>query len=436
MSESIPTAIGEALRKARARYADARPRSRERLQEASRVMPGGNTRTVLFFPPFPFTVVRGEGAYLWDLDGHRYTDFLGEYTAGLFGHSDPIIQQAVRRALDKGIVLGAHTEAESSLAAEIQRRFPSMAQVRFTNSGTEANLMALGIARLVTGRSRIMVFDGAYHGGVLYFGDSKRTVNAPFDYVRGEYNNVAASLDLLRRHGGDIAAVLVEPMLGAGGAIPAAREFLETLRDVTRAQGCLLIFDEVMTSRTGPAGAQGHYDVRPDMTTLGKYLGGGLSFGAFGGRADIMSEFDPRRPDAVPHAGTFNNNTLSMCAGLAGLTQVFTTQRARSHFARGEALRERLNATFGEHGASMQFTGLGSIMNIHPQSAPIRHPGDIDVSRSPLRDLYFFFMLENGFYFAQRGLISLSLALSDDDLDSFVSATERFVGRYRKILDA
>ena len=435
MSESLLIEIEEELRRAVARYVDARPRSRDRLEEASRVMPGGNTRTVLFFPPFPFTVVRGEGAYLWDLDGHQYTDFLGEYTAGLFGHSDAVIYQAILRALDKGIVLGAHNEAESSLAAEILRRVPSMEQVRFTNSGTEANLMALGIAKLVTGRRRIMVFDGAYHGGVLYFGDSKRNVNVPFDYVRCEYNNADKALEALRHHGSDIAAVLVEPMLGAGGAIPAIPEFLETLRDATGELGCVLIFDEVMTSRTGSTGAQGYYGIHPDMTTLGKYLGGGLSFGAFGGRADIMNEFDPRRADAVPHAGTFNNNTLSMCAGLAGLTEVFTPERAQAHFARGEAFRERLNVAFREHGATLQFTGLGSIMNLHPQSTIIRHPGDIDVARRSLRDLYFFFMLENGFYFARRGLVSLSLALSDHDLDAFVRATVQFIDRYRRFLD-
>ncbi len=436
MSESTRTRIDEELRQASERYAAARPRSRERHDDAARVMPGGNTRTVLFFSPFPFIVTRGEGAYLWDLDGHRYTDFLGEYTAGLFGHSDPAIDEAIRRALDDGIVLGAHNEVESRLAGEILRRFSSMERVRFTNSGTEANLMALGIARLATGRRRVMVFNGAYHGGVLYFGDSARTVNVPIDVVHGEYNDAAGAQELIRRHGDEIAAVLVEPMLGAGGAIPANREFLIALRESTHEHGCLLIFDEVMTSRTGAAGAQGYYNVRPDMTTLGKYLGGGLSFGAFGGRADVMDHFDPRRADAVPHAGTFNNNTLSMCAGLAGITQVYTPERALAHFGKGEAFREALNALFRERGVPMQFTGLGSIMNFHPQSSPIRCPRDIDVSRASIRDLYFFFMLENGAYLARRGLISLSLALGQHDLDAFVYQTRRFIDRFGDLLDA
>lgn len=435
MSESAIAGVDEELRRAAERYAAARPRSRERHDSAARVMPGGNTRSVLFFAPFPFTVARGEGACLWDVDGHRYADFLGEYTAGLYGHSDPVIGEAIRDALDNGLVLGAHNEIESRLAAKILERFPSMERIRFTNSGTEANLMALGIARLATGRRRIMVFDGAYHGGVLYFGDSPRTVNVPFDFVRATYNDADGAARAIRMHGDEIAAVLVEPMQGAGGAIPATGVFLDALRETTRERGCLLIFDEVMTSRTGAGGAQAHYGVQPDLTTLGKYLGGGLSFGAFGGRADIMDHFDPRRPDAVPHAGTFNNNTLSMCAGLAGLTRIYTPERAQVHFETGEGLRSRLNMALRERSASMQFTGLGSIMNMHPQSSPIRHAGDIDASRARVRDLYFFFMLEHGIYLARRGLISLSLALDSEDLDAFVRHTGQFADRYGHLFD-
>jgi glutamate-1-semialdehyde 2,1-aminomutase len=206
------------------------------------------------------------------------------------------------------------------------------------------------------------------------------------------------------------------------GVVPPVPGFLEGLRAVTRRAGALLVFDEVMTSRIGAGGLQGRLGIAPDLTTLGKYLGGGLSSGAFGGRADIMSLFDPAAPGALPHAGTFNNNVASMSAGHAGLTQVYTPEVAESHSARGDALRHRLTRVFRDTGALFQVTGLGTLMNVHATTAAIRRPEDLLETDGRLKELLFLDLLEAGYYVAPRGYLALSLAVTDAQLDGFVDA--------------
>jgi glutamate-1-semialdehyde 2,1-aminomutase len=396
-------------------------------------MPGGNTRTVLHFSPFPLTFERAEGCRLWDVDGKAYADFLGEYSAGLYGHSNPIIMEAAQRAIRDGIVLGGPNRYEGELASEICARFPSIELVRFCNSGTEANLMALATARAVTARERILVFDGAYHGGVLKWGTTPSPINAPFDALIARYNDPEHAASLIERHAGTIAAILVEPMMGSGGAIPGDREFLATLRASADRHGIVLIFDEVMTSRLAPGGLQQRLGIIPDMTTLGKYLGGGFSFGAFGGRRELMARFDPSRPDAFAHAGTFNNNVTSMAAGLAGLREVFTPAEAERLNRAGDALRERLNETARQRKAPVQVTGVGSIMTIHPQAGPIRSPADVE-KKDEHRALIHLDMIEAGQYFARRGYISLSLAHGEAELDAFVAAFDEVLASRAHVL--
>ena len=247
--------------------------------------------------------------------------------------------------------------------------------MRFTNSGTEANLLAISVARIFTKRKTVLVFDGAYHGAVFGFAGGGSPINAPFDYVLAPYNDIGATRALIAAHADDLALVILEPMIGSGGCIPARHDFLRMLRDETTRVGALLVFDEVMTSRLAPGGLQSVAGVKPDLTTLGKYIGGGMSFGAFGGRGDVMDLFDPRRPNALPHAGTFNNNVLTMSAGLAGLTQVYTPDAARALNARGEALRSRLNALCEAAGAPLQFTGIGSMLAVHTHARAGALPG-------------------------------------------------------------
>jgi glutamate-1-semialdehyde 2,1-aminomutase len=396
-------------------------------------MPGGNTRTVLHYGPFPLTVARGLGNRLTDIDGFEYLDLLGEYSAGLYGHTHPVIQAAMKQAIDDGLALGGPNLYEARLAEAIGARFTSMELIRFTNSGTEANLMALSAARaLCPGRSRVLAFDGAYHGGVFYFRHGGSRLNVPFDWLIGSYNDIGGTRALLRSHREAIAAVIVEPMLG-GGCLPATREFLGMLREQCTAHDSVLIFDEVMTSRLSPSGLQGLFDIKPDMTTLGKYLGGGASFGAFGGRRDIMQHFDPGAADAFEHAGTFNNNVLSMAAGLAGLTEVFTPSEARRINALGDRLRERLNGVASAHAVPFRATGLGSLIGLHFGSAAAERQAGRDGDQhdgaranAAIEALFHLEMLERGYYCAPRGYIALSMPTTDSDCDGFVGAVDDF----------
>ena len=414
------TNLDTALTEARERYVAQRPVGAAMHAEAREVMPGGNTRTVLYHPPFPMRISRGHAQRVIDVDGHEYVDMLGEYTAGLYGHSQKVILDAVRTALDDGISLAGHNVYEARLAREIVDRFPALELVRFTNSGTEANLMAIALARVVTGRPGIAVMRGGYHGGLLYFGGGGSPVNAPYDAIVLDYNDVEGARASIREHADRLAAVVVEPVLGSGGVIPATREFLQALQEEARAHGVLLILDEVMTSRLSPSGAAPLFGLTPDLLTLGKYLGGGLSFGAFGGRADLMGRFDPSQPGALPHAGTFNNNVLSMAAGLAGLTQVLDDARLEALNARGDRLREQLNAVMAPHG--WVATGMGSMVGFHPVSGPVRSPADLADADDRRRELLFLDLLERGFYVAPRGFIALSIEVTDDDVDEFVAA--------------
>ncbi len=429
------SALDEALVDARQKFIDRNPESLKLHERASRFLPGGNTRTVLYYDPFPLTFVSGEGCWLEDADGHRYLDFLGEFTAGIFGHSDPVIRQAVIDAMSNGINLGGHGPLEARLGDLVCSRFPSIERVRFANSGTEANLLAIALAKAFTKREKIIVFDGAYHGSLLTFGGGGGSpVNVPHQFVIAPFNGIEETQKLIRQQGDDLAAVLVEPMQGSAGCIPGDPEFLAMLRSKTTATGSLLIFDEVMTSRLSPGGRQQQLDIRPDLTTLGKYIGGGMSFGAFGGRSEIMDLFDPARSGALPHAGTFNNNVLTMAAGVAALSEVYTPEAAQALNARGDALREALNRLFRETGLPFVATGLGSLIGLHPTPDTPNSPDDLAACDPAIRELVFLDLLEDGVYLARRGLIALSLPIGDAEVETFLDAMRARSTRWRDAL--
>ena len=427
LTDSQIAALARALADAKSAYVGAHPLSQEQHRKAAKVLPGGNTRTVLFSEPFPITLVGGSGCRVTALDGQEYIDFLGDYTAGLYGHSDPVLRQALIEALGHGWAMGGHIRLEEELAGLICARFACIDLVRFTNSGTEANLFAISAARAISGKNKVVVFEGAYHGGVFMFGAKPSAMTAPFDFVKAPYNDVDGTRALLDAHGEQIGTVIVEPMQGSGGCIPGDRAFLQMLREWTRSHGALLIFDEVMTSRLAPGGLQAVLGIAPDITTLGKYVGGGLSFGAFGGSAVVMRRFDPLQPDALAHAGTFNNNVFTMAAGVAGLRDVYNASAALALNARGEALRQRLNTVAKNARFPMQFTGLGSMMNLHMCPGPVRSVRDLERSIRPLSDLFYFQALNHGVWLARRGMINLSLPIGDAECDRLVRAAEAFV---------
>ncbi|KAI1756950.1 class III aminotransferase [Xylaria castorea] len=476
MASSTTDRIQAAYTEAEVRYVAINPASRAAHEAATASLPGGNTRSVLHWEPYPLWISSAAGYTLHDADGHEYVDLLSEYSAGLYGHSHPVLQAAIAETVQRGLSYGGPHAAEARLAALIKERFSSIEHIRFTNSGTEANLMALAAAKAFTGRYRgkVVVFEGAYHGGVFVFPfgckdvwgvkgtvktgekskyEALRALNAPHEFLVASYNRIA-SVDALissaSKDGGDgIAAILVEPMLGSGGGVCATPEFLAHLRRRADGLGALLIFDEVMTSRMyAGGGVQSELQIYPDLTTLGKYIGGGLSSGAFGGRRDVMALFDPRAPGALPHAGTFNNNVLTMNVGAAGLESVFTPEKARALHELGDEVRDRINALDdggGGGGAGkrrLRVLGCGSILVIHftkSRVEDIASPADWNADEDPrLLDLFHLEMLNEGFYLARRGYIALNLMLLEHEgrkeLDRFVEVVQRFAVKFRDLI--
>ncbi|KAI1737294.1 class III aminotransferase [Xylaria scruposa] len=464
MASPTTDRIQTAYTEAEVRYVAANPASRTAHEAATTSLPGGNTRSVLHWEPYPLWINSAAGYTLRDADGHVYVDLLGEYSAGLYGHSNPVLQTAITETMQRGLSYGGPHAAEARLAALIKERFRSIEHIRFTNSGTEANLMALAAAKAFTGRYRgkVVVFEGAYHGGVFVFpfgcknvwgakGAGEKTkyaalraLNAPHEFLVATYNDMASVDALISEDGGDgIAAILLEPMLGSGGGVCATPEFLAHLRRRADELGALLIFDEVMTSRMyAGGGVQSELQIYPDLTTLGKYFGGGMSFGAFGGRRDVMALFDPRAPGALPHAGTFNNNVLTMNVGATGLESVFTPEKARALHELGDEVRDRINSLDQVGKRRLRVLGCGSILVIHFTKCPVEDiasPADWNVDEDPrLLDLLHLEMLNEGFYLARRGYAALNLALLENEgrkeLDRFVEAVQRFVVRFRDLI--
>jgi glutamate-1-semialdehyde 2,1-aminomutase len=414
--------IDQALEDARRLYVEKRPKSQALAEEAERYMPGGNTRTVLYHGPFPLRAASGDGALLTDADGLRYVNLVGEHSAGLYGHSHPVIKTAVAEALDKGFNLAAHNIYEIQLAKLLCERFSSIERVRFTNSGTEANLLAIATARAFTQRSKVIAFEDGYHGGLLYFAGGGLPINAPFPFLVAKYNDLDGTRALIRAQASELACVIVEPMLGGGGCIAASRDFLLMLREETRKSGALLIFDEVMTSRFKGGGAQGLWGIAPDLTALGKYLGGGMTFGAFGGRSDIMSMYDPRKKDAIPHAGTFNNNVVTMAAGIAGLSKLFTPERAVQLHDFGESTIAQLNGALQEMRIKLVVTGVGSLMMFHDSTAGPIGAGSLRKEDARLKQLLYLDLLEQGYFIGPRNFLALSLEVTEVMINGLIEA--------------
>ncbi|OQV01287.1 hypothetical protein CLAIMM_06670 [Cladophialophora immunda] len=436
-SIEVPSAavlLNNALAAARARFERANPNSRKQHEIAVKSLPGGNTRSLLHTSPFPLSMKCGQGPYVLDEDGHRYLDFVGELTAGIYGHSHPVIREAIVSTFDTvGLNLGATTIQEERHASLIRERF-NVECVRFTNSGTEATMHALGAARRFTGRRKVVVFTGGYHGAVFSFGSGIAPNNVDLDdWVLAKYNDIKSTRVAIEGTP-DIAAVLVEGMQGAGGCIPATKDFMLAVQESAKKAGAIFILDEVMTSRLAPGGLQSLLGLKPDMTTFGKYLGGGFAFGAFSGRADIMSVYDPRNRDALAHSGTFNNNTMAMYAGYAGLAKVLTPEVNIAFNSLGDAFREKLRKV--TKGTKCAFTGRGAILAAHFTDQGLQDISSVeDVTEDwDLKDLFWFEMLEDGFWITRRGSIALIMGTSPEDLARFVGCVERFLERHRSII--
>ncbi len=394
------------------RYRAATAKSAELCKRAERVMPGGDTRTTTYYRPYPLTIARGEGAFVWDVDGNQYIDLLGNYTSLVHGNAYPPIVEAVTRAVRDGSAWPARSQAQVELASLICERVESIDRVRFCNSGTEAGMLAVQVARRLTGRKLILMARYGYHGSYddLEVGlggqDGERTMLADF----GEATAFEA---LLSERGSEIAAVFLEPILGSAGIVEPQEGFLSRVAEAAHRAGALFILDEVITLRLNEGGAQRIFDVKPDLTMLGKIVGGGFPVGALGGSEEVMSSFDPRNRGSMFHAGTFNGNPITCAAGIVSVREL-TQARIDKMAAQAERLGAELSRAARHAELPFSVRAYGSLLNVFF----LKEPPPPTVAREDSRTISSFHLaaLNNGLFLAPRGMIALSTVITDEML--------------------
>jgi glutamate-1-semialdehyde 2,1-aminomutase len=400
------------------RYLERGSRSADLHARAQAVMPGGNTRTTVFTDPYPAYMASGEGALITDVDGQVRLDCVNNYTALIHGHAHPRIVAAVGRQLGQGTAFSFPTESEIRLAEVLVERIDSLERLRFTNSGTEAVMMAVQAARTFTGRPKAARFEGFYHGSYDF---------AEID-ARLPFNDADTVERIVRQHASELAAVLVDPLPHRPGFLDPRDDFLPRLRQLTRELGVLLISDEIISFRLGYHGPQDRYGYQADLTTLGKIIGGGFPVGAFGGRADVMAVFDPSAAMGakLAHGGTYNANPVTMVAGSEAMAML--TPDAFDRLAQlGQRVRTGLADSIEARGASWQVTGQGSLFKLHP------HPRPLVDYRSALPtpeeqdhvDQFYLGMLGQGVIFTPDLAGALSTPMTDAHVDTVVAAADR-----------
>ncbi|MBA2595381.1 MAG: aspartate aminotransferase family protein [Chloroflexia bacterium] len=463
MSVHVPMAVDSRTRSeieadVVADYRASSPRSAALHEAARKVMPGGDTRTVAFHAPYPLAVAEGQGCRIQDADGRTYIDLLNNYTSLIHGHGHPGVVAAVSAHLPTGTAFPAPNEAQTKLAEIIVDRVASVDMVRFCNSGTEAVMNALRAARAFTGRELVIKMEGGYHGTyddveVSVHPDPRDPASgpdhAPIGVVgtRGvprnttenvivtPMNDVDAVSRLMRERGDEVAALIVEPVMGSAGMLPADHAFLEALRALTLEHGALLIFDEVMSFRLEAGGVQEHYRVRPDLTTFAKIIGGGFPVGGFGGRASVMEQFDPLGPTPLWQSGTFNGNLITMAAGVAAMEAYPPSEVARIN-ALGERLRSGLRDTLAENDVEATVTGYGSFAGVHLGAREVRSYRDAAAVDKGLARLLHLTLLLEGVYAAPRLMMCTSTAMNEKTIDDVLAAFGRAVNGIRPALAA
>ena len=431
------------------RYQEMTPKSREAWEEAKRYMPGGDSRNSIFWSPYPIFVDEASGAHVVDADGTDRLDFIGTMTTLILGHSPEPVVDAVRQQLEQGVVYNAPNRHQVRLARLLCERIPSFELVRFTNSGTEATLNTIRAARAFTGRSLIAKAEGGYHGshdtvsvsvrvdpgkaGERLEPDAVPATEGLADGVLDSvvvipFNETGPAREILERRKDQLAAVIVEPMLGSVGMLPATNEFLTMLREFATESGAVLIFDEVISFRIAPGGSQEYYGITPDMTSLGKIIGGGFAVGAFGGRHDIMGLYDPTSGPRVAHAGTFNANPATMLAGAVTLEQL-TPEVYRRLVEVTEYLRHGLREVGQELEVPVQVTGLGSLFGIHFTDDSLVGYRDIAKADSTFRHNVFLGLLNEGILMAPNLVGAVSTVIGEPEVDTFVNAFREVLHR-------
>lgn len=416
-------------------YADARPNSRRLHTEACKYMPGGDTRTATFFLPFPNFIKYGDGAYMYDEDGFKLLDFQNNYTSLIHGHAHPETVEAVREQIAKGSAYTAPFEKQIELSAILTQRFPSVDMIRYTNSGTEANMHALRIARAYTGKAKIIKTEGGYHGTTDVFEASvdpnikkagtldqikvipeSRGVseNALKDVLVVPFNDIERTRKMIEEHHRETACIIIEPIMGSAGQITPDLEYLKFLREITEQYHIVLIFDEVVTGRLSLGGAQKFYGVTPDLTTMGKIIGGGTPVGAFGGKQEIMQMYDPREKKMY-HSGTFNGNAVTMAAGLATM-KAYNQEAVDYVNGLGTLFKEGVLKIYDKLGLNMKISGTGSIYNILFTDKEVKNYRDVASAHEELNKVLYMSLLTKGIFDAERGMFCMSTAMTKEDI--------------------
>jgi glutamate-1-semialdehyde 2,1-aminomutase len=434
-------------------YRKRTPRSQRAFEEAKWILPGGSTREVIFYPPYPVYVTKGRGCHVWDLDGHEIIDFVNNFLALILGHAYPKIVAEIQSQAADGTAFSSPTEDEAKLGEAIQQRMPSVRRMRFTNSGSEATTLALLAARGFTGRQKIAKFEGAHHGTneatmvsttppIQEAGDPAAPTpvpdgpHIPDSVLRNTvvlpFNNTEATERVVKRHRKDLAAVIVEPILGAAGIIPAGREFMSSLREVTEKNDIPLIFDEVVTGfRVARGGAQENYRVTPDLTAMGKNLGGGLPLGAFGGREDIMAQFEPTRSPRISHSGSLNANPLSARAALVLLDNLTPSLYERLNEFGGEVARG-LRMIFGSSNLDAQVTQVASLFGVHFTEANVVDYRSATSEDAAHKYAFFLGILIKDVMISPRGIGCISAPMGRREVGALLEATVDSVDRLKE----
>ena len=404
---------------------------------AKESMPGGDTRAASYYTPYPAYMTRGEGCFLYDYDENQYIDFLNNYTSLIHGHAHPATVGAIQEQAARGTVLGSAAEVTVEHAEMLCNRVPSFDSVRYCNSGTEATLLAMRAARAFTGRDIIIKMDGGYHGSHDYVqlnmqpDTTEEGLPRPKLSSRGvpaatlagmlvaPFNDLDALRDMLRARSDEIAGIILEPALGAGGGVEPEPGYLQGVRQLADEFDVILIFDEIMTFRQDVGGFQATIGVTPDLTSIAKFIGGGLPLAAFGGRKEIMAPFDPTHPMTIPHNGTFNGNNITMAAGLATMKEYEADQVARVNEL-GQKLRNGLNVAFQAAGVGIRAVGSGSIIRIHWSDGKIRDARDAVAAQQRAQDLpglLHLEMMNRGIFSAPRCQYAISTPMSEKEVD-------------------
>jgi len=420
-------------------YTSKTKKSKKLYERAKKVLPAGVSYILRFMEPYPFYTAWAKGSKLLDVDGNEYIDFWMGHHALIFGHSPPKVMREVRRQLDRGTHYGTCHELEIALAEQVVKMVPSAEMIRFTNSGTEANMYATRLARTCTGRDKIAKFEGGWHGG---YDALHKAVKPPFDVPESggltqatlkdtlllPFNNITEVRKIIKRE--RLAGVVIEPVLGAAGCIAAEEGFLKELRELCSESGTLLIFDEVITGfRLAPGGAQEFFGVKADVTVLGKILGGGFPIGAVAGPQEIMEHMDAlryERPKFSFHGGTFCANPITMTAGLTTLRELEDGRLLNQLNKRGERLRRQLGEVFDRGKQAVQVTGVGSLWHTHFTKEEVKDANAAARADREKLARYHMHLIENGVFFLPTKTGSLSTAHSKADLEKLLMETEGY----------